>query len=423
MLTAQDNELVTHTGPGTPMGEVMRRYWMPTLLSWEIEPDGEPVKVKLLGEKLVAFRDSQGRVGLVAEGCPHRCASLWLGRNEESGLRCVFHGWKFDVEGNCVEMPNEPAETDFKDRVHVKAYPTVEMGGTIWAYMGPERKMPPPPRFEWTQVPDTHRQVNKTWEECNWLQGLEGGIDSVHSSFLHRSLTGERNTGGLAGYRAQAISAKLDLDLTDYGYLYASLRSLGEMGTYVRSYHYVMPFTQIRAAQGETMGRMVQRIHGHHWVPMDDENHMVWNWFYSFGDEPLSEAEWTSRQPTYLGGEQVANFRKLRNQDNNWMIDREQQRTFSFTGIEGVNTQDHAVQESMGPIVDRTQEHLGSTDKGVVAARLLLLKAAKTVEAGGDPPGADDTYFHIRAIERVLEPGADWRAILKPEIYPELALA
>src|SRR5437763_216976 len=171
MLTAKDNELVTRTSPGTPMGEVLRRYWMPALLSWEIEePDGDPVIVKLLGERLVAFRDTDGRVGLVEEHCPHRCASLWLGRNEESGLRCVFHGWKFDVEGNCVDMPNELPEAQFASRIHLKAYPTVEMGGVVWTYMGPREQMPPPPKFEWTQVPPTHLQVNKTWEECNWLQ-------------------------------------------------------------------------------------------------------------------------------------------------------------------------------------------------------------------------------------------------------------
>src|SRR5688572_16193465 len=190
-MLREENELLTQTGPGTPMGEAFRRYWMPALLSWEVEePDSPPIKVKLLGENLVAFRDSSGRVGIVGETCPHRCASLWLGRNEDNGLRCIFHGWKFDVDGNCVEMPNEPAETEFSHRIHLKSYPTVEMGGIVWCYMGLREKQPAPPMFEFTQVPQTHRQVNKTWEECNWLQGLEGGIDSVHSSFLHRSLTG-----------------------------------------------------------------------------------------------------------------------------------------------------------------------------------------------------------------------------------------
>jgi phenylpropionate dioxygenase-like ring-hydroxylating dioxygenase large terminal subunit len=424
MVSQRENELLTQTGPGTPMGEVFRRYWMPAALSWEIEePDSPPIKVKLLGEKLVAFRDTQGRVGVVTEVCPHRCASLWLGRNEESGLRCVFHGWKFDVHGNCLEMPNEPAETDFKHRIHLKAYPTVEMGGVIWAYLGPAEKMPPPPRFEWTQTPENYRQVTKTWEECNWLQGLEGGIDSIHSSFLHRSLTGKRNAAGLAGYRATAISARLDVDVKDYGFIYASRRPLGDGREYVRTYHYVMPFTQIRAAQGETTDMNARRVHGHMWVPMDDENHMVFNWHYSFGDAPLPDDEWRQRHPTYEGGEQTPDFRKVRNPSNNWLIDRQRQRVESFTGIEGINTQDHAVQESMGPIVDRTQEHLGTTDKSVITARRLLLESAKTVAEGGDPLGADDSYYHVRAIERVLPADADWRGILGPEIYPELALA
>ncbi len=424
MTSQRENELLTQTGPGTPMGEVFRRYWMPAALSWEMDgPDSPPIKVRLLGEKLVAFRDTAGRVGVVNEFCPHRCASLWLGRNEEHGLRCVFHGWKFDVEGNCVEMPNEPAETDFKHRIHLKAYPTVEMGGVVWTYMGPPDRMPPPPKFEWTQAPPTHRQVSKTWEECNWLQGLEGGIDSIHSSFLHRSLTGQKNHAGLAGLRAIAISARLEVDVKDYGFIYASKRPLPDGREYVRTYHYVMPFTQIRAAQGETMEPGARRVHGHMWVPMDDENHMVYNWHYSFNEVPLPEHEVASRQPLFKGGEQTPDFRKVRNKDNNWMIDREAQRTESFTGIMGVNTQDHAVQESMGPIVDRTQEHLGTTDRAVITARQLLLRAAQAVAAGDDPPGTDESYYHIRAIERVLDGGADWRSILGPEIYPELALA
>ncbi len=168
MVTAQDNELLTRTGPGTSMGEVMRRYWIPALISWElVEPDGPPVRVKLLGEELVAFRDTNGRIGLLDEFCPHRRVSLWLGRNEECGLRCVYHGWKYDVDGNCVDQMNEPRQ--FKERVHLAAYPTVELGGVIWAYMGPPELQPPPPRFAWTQVPDTHRHVTKVIQECNWL--------------------------------------------------------------------------------------------------------------------------------------------------------------------------------------------------------------------------------------------------------------
>jgi phenylpropionate dioxygenase-like ring-hydroxylating dioxygenase large terminal subunit len=420
LLTAQQNELVTRSGPGTPMGNLLRRYWVPALLSWELpEPDCPPVLVKLLGEKLVAFRDSQGRVGIVEEACAHRCASLFLGRVEEEGIRCVFHGWKYDVTGQCTEMPNEPVETDFKHNVRIAAYPAFDIGGIIWAYMGPANKQPAPPSFEFTRVPETHRQVTKTWEECNWLQGLEGGIDSVHSSFLHRALTTGRNRGGIAGFRAQSVSAKLDLDLTDYGYRYVSLRPLGEKGDYARLYHFVMPWTQIRASQGAGEGDSWKpSISGHFWVPMDDENHMVWNWHYNFGDEPLAEAEWQARTPHYEGGEQHPNFRKVSNKDVIWNIDRDAQKTENFTGIAGINTQDHAVQESMGPIADRTREHLGTTDKAVVTARLLLLKALSIVEEGGDPPGVSDSYHDIRAIERVIAPGIAWRDRLLPEAYP-----
>src|SRR6266581_760316 len=188
MLSREENKILTQIGPGTPMGEVMRRYWMPALLSRELpEPDCAPVRVKLLGEEMVAFRDTERRVGLLEEFCPHRRVSLWYGRNEESGLRCIYHGWKFDVEGTCVDQMNEPVS--FAQKVHIVSYPTVEMGDVIWAYMGPEELMPPPPKFEWVRAPSTHRHVSKVWQECNWAQGLEGGIDSSHAPILHRALS------------------------------------------------------------------------------------------------------------------------------------------------------------------------------------------------------------------------------------------
>ena len=170
MLSREENELLTRTGPGTPLGEVMRRYWIPALLSGELaEPDGAPVRLELLGEKLVAFRDTHGRIGVLEEFCPHRGVSLWLGRNEKDGLRCVYHGWKYDVKGNCVDQMNEPQ--DFKDKVHMKAYPTVEFGGVIWTYMGPRELQPPPPKFAWTQVAESHRHITKVIQECNWAAG------------------------------------------------------------------------------------------------------------------------------------------------------------------------------------------------------------------------------------------------------------
>ena len=417
MLTAEQNALLTQTGHDTPMGNAMRRYWVPALLSWELpRPDCPPLRVKLLGEKLVAFRDTQGRAGILDELCAHRCASLWLGRNEEGGLRCVFHGWKYDVDGQCVDMPNEPAGEAFKGQIRQRAYPAVEMGGIVWTYMGPADSRPPDPKFEFTQVPETHRQVTKTWEECNWLQGLEGGVDSAHAAILHRVLpTSTGKSLGTAGYWLKG-TAQIEVDLTDYGYRYASVRPQGDGGDWVRTYHFVMPWTQIRPSQDSGVGVRTSTVSGHFWVPMDDENHMVWNWHYNFGDEPIRD--WDARQPPYKGGEQLGGFRKVRNMDNSWLIDRQLQKAETFTGIDGVNTQDHAVQESMGRIVDRTREHLMHTDKAVVTARLLLLKAIGMVQHGDDPPGTGTSYYGARAIEDIVGPGADWRGALMDRIYP-----
>ena len=404
MLSVADNEALTRVGPGTPMGEVMRRYWQPVLLSWELpEPDCDPVRVRVLGEELVAFRDTGGRVGLLSEWCPHRLTSLFLGRNEGHGLRCVFHGWKYDVDGNCVDMPNEVEEFDFKHKVKTVHYPTVDKGGVIWAYMGPKEHTPPEPRFEFALQPETHRHVSKVIEECNWLQGLEGGIDSVHSSFLHRKF-GDREATGLDGLRARATASRLEVEATDYGYRYSSSRPLPDGAhNYVRIYHYVMPHVQIRAAQLNTDGSWFKfKISGHHWVPMDDETTMVWNWFYSL-DEPLSEAE---KEERGVGNGPDAidqgTFLSLRNKRNGFLQDREIQRTTTFTGIEGINTQDRAVQEAMGPIVNRSKEHLGQTDRAIIIARKMLLEATRVVQDGGTPRGADGSYAGARAIEEVL---------------------
>jgi phthalate 4,5-dioxygenase len=188
MLSREENDLLTQTGPGTPMGEVMRRYWIPALLSREIaNSDGPPVRVKLLGEALIMFRDTEGRIGLLDEFCAHRGTSLWLGRNEQGGLRCIWHGWKYDVTGQCVHQLNETDESTFAHKIRLKSYPTCELGGVIWTHMGPPEKKPAPPRFGWTQVPETHRHVSKVIEECNWLQALEGGLDQSHVGILHKS--------------------------------------------------------------------------------------------------------------------------------------------------------------------------------------------------------------------------------------------
>ena len=332
----------------------------------------------------------------------------------------MFHGWKYDFSGQCVDMPNELPENDVKEKVRVPAYPTLELGGVIWAYMGRKEQQPPPPNFEWTRQPETHLHVSKGVQECNWLQALEGGIDSIHTSFLHRLLSGDR--AGLGGLRAQATAAKLDVQTTPYGYTYASIRPLGDdKGNYVRTYHYVMPNHQIRAIQEFTPDGSMKKFKmaGHMWTPIDDENCMTWNWYYSL-DVPLEEQE---RDEAFWGnGPQFVDasngFRSYLNKRNQWGIDRNVQKHETFTGIEGVNQQDRAVQEAMGPIVDRHKERLSQTDKAIVAARELLLDAVKTVADGGNPPAVDDSYYDIRAIEQLLPVDVYWLDALRDRMYP-----
>jgi phenylpropionate dioxygenase-like ring-hydroxylating dioxygenase large terminal subunit len=416
MLSREENELLTRVDRGTPMGQTMRRYWMPALLAHELpEPDCPPVRVKLLGEELVAFRDTRGRIGLLDEYCPHRGASLFFGRNEECGLRCVYHGWKYDMDGRCVDMLNEPDHLQFKDKIHITSYPTVELGGIVWTYMGPADRRPPLPQFGWTQAAPTHRHVSKVIQESNWLQGLEGGIDTSHAPILHRLLTNSARLPGIKPsnpfVRGQAPT--LVVDLTDYGYQYAGIRPLDQDSVHIRTYQFVMPFHQIRPSQSSRGGVLVA---GHIWVPMDDWNTMVYNWAYS-ADEPLDDTDRLERRAGNgpLDVDQTT-FRSTRNRRNNYLIDRQAQKTENFTGIEGINTQDRAIQESMGPIVDRSREHLGQADKAIIQARRLLLQAVKTVQEGGTPRGIEPTYYTLRAAEGVVPREADWREVLTPEM-------
>ncbi len=417
MLSREENALLTRVEPGTPMGATMRRYWVPALLVREVpEPDSPPVRVRLLGEDLIAFRDTRGRVGLLDEYCPHRRASLFFGRNEECGLRCVYHGWKFDVEGRCVDMMNEPEELQFKSKIHIASYPTAELGGIVWTYMGPPEHTPPPPRFAWTQAPESHRHVSKVIQESNWLQGLEGGIDTSHAPILHRLLRTDSRRPGFKPTNpfVRGKAPKLVVDLTDYGYQYAGIRPLDPDSMHIRTYHFVLPFHQIRPSENE---RGLRLVAGHSWVPIDDQNTMVYNWEWSIGDEPLTDEDRLERR---LGNGPLdvdqTTFRGKRNRGNNYQLDRQVQKTESFTGIEGINTQDRAIQESMGRVVDRSREHLGPADKAVIQARRLLLQAVKTVAEGGTPRGVEPTYYALRASEGVVPRDADWREILTPEM-------
>jgi phenylpropionate dioxygenase-like ring-hydroxylating dioxygenase large terminal subunit len=415
MLSREDNDLLTRVGPGTAMGTTMRRYWVPALLARELpEPDGAPVRVRLLGEELIAFRDSRGQVGLLDEYCPHRRTSLFFGRNEECGLRCVYHGWKFDVEGRCVDMMNEPDSRSFQEMIFATSYPTLELGGLIWAYLGPAERKPAPPAFSWLRIPPSQLIVSKVIQETSWLQGLEGGIDTSHAPILHRLLTPDTTRPGFKPDNpfVRGKPPTLAVDVTDYGYRYAGIRPLDEASIHVRTYHFILPFHQIRPSRSESG---VPLMAGHSWVPIDDENTMVYNWEFSTTGQALTAEDRLERR---LGNGPLdvdqTTFRSKRNRGNNYLLDRQVQKTESFTGIDGINTQDRAIQESMSAIVDRSREHLGPADRAVIQARRLLLEAVKTVADGGAPRGLAPTYGALVAGEAVLPRDADWRDAALP---------
>ena len=428
MLSQAENELLTRTGAGTPAGEYFRRYWLPALLASEVPaPDCPPVRIRLLGEDLIAFRDTQGRVGLVDEFCPHRRASLFWGRNEECGLRCVYHGWKFDVTGLCVDMPNEPPEYGFENKIRISAYPAREYGGLIWAYLGPPGRLPELPKLEWARVPDSHRYISKRFQETNYLQAIEGGIDSSHSNFLHASVDAFRVTDEYvarvksssnlrARYHLMDKSPRFTVKKTDYGLVIAVRRNAGDDSYYWRMTQFLLPsHTMIPYQKGLS-------IHGHSWVPRDDET--CWVWTVSWNpDEPLSqeEREAIGKETFVHAKAEPVTFRPLRNKSNNYLIDRELQRGTSMTGLHGFATQDQAIQESMGPVVDRTRERLGTSDTAIIAARRLLLDEIRALEQGQEPRAAQrGEVYWVRSCSLLLdrevafEEGA--RELMKAEV-------
>jgi phthalate 4,5-dioxygenase len=419
VLKHDDNERLVRVGPGKPAGELFRRYWQPAVLSSEVDADGAPLRVRLLGEDLVAFRDTQGRVGLVDAFCPHRRAPMFFGRNEECGLRCVYHGWKFDVHGQCLDLPSEPPDSPMKAKARLLAYPTVERGGVVWAYLGPAEQKPEPPDYEWLRAPPTHRFVSKTFERCNYLQALEGGLDTSHSSFLHNNSIGNGRM-----LRSRDTAPRIDINPTDYGYSYVSTRSAGEGKSYVRVYHYVMPFQQMRAnytaRQGEGREK-VPKFDGHLWVPIDDETTFVYNWACAYDESvqltPEYMAEW---EVAYGRGKDdlvPGTFALKRGPMNDYLIDRAAQKTQTYSGIKGVNTQDFALQEGMGPIVDRSKEYLGTSDRAIIAMRRLLLDATHAVERGERPKGSDPaSHRNVRPHDRVIDSQEAWQTAFKEEL-------
>ncbi len=409
MLKAEQNQLLTETGSGTPMGELFRRYWVPALLASELAaPDCPPVRVMLLSERLIAFRDTLGRLGLIDEFCAHRGVSLWFGRNEASGLRCAYHGWKYDVNGQCLEVPSEPAESGYCGTIKLKSYPLVERGGVVWAFLGPPDAQPPFPEWEFATVPPEQSYTSKRWQECNWLQAMEGGIDSSHVSFLH---SGALNTDplfkGAKGNQYNLGDKRPVFEVVESeGGLYIGARRNAEDGQhYWRITPWVLPCFTMVPPRGD------HPIHGHFWIPIDDAN--CWTW--SFDYHPVRALTAAERSAMQQGkGVHVAvdaDFRPLQNKHNNYLIDRAAQKAgHTFSGVDGFGMQDASLQESMGPIQDRTREHLVSTDNGIIMARHRLLKAAKDLAAkGAVPPGRDPAHQRVRSVSVVLPAGTPFK--------------
>ena len=377
------------------MGKLIRRYWIPALLSDEIpEPDCPPVRVHILSERLVAFRDSQGRVGLLEEHCSHRGTSLFFGRNEECGLRCIYHGWKYDMEGNVLDTPAEPAGSDFKSKLKHVAYPTMEAAGIVFAYLGPRDKMPLFPNYEWTLLPKEQTYVTKGLLECNYLQGLEGECDSSHLSFLHREFT----AAGRRQLFALDSAPEYETEETDFGVRLIATRNAGPDTQYVRVSSFVMPIAcWVPARNRET----------HIYVPVDDEH----AWRYDLGflrdREPTVEDRNRKNQ---IGPD----YRRIRNLQNNYLQDRQRQATTDYTGIENFLNHDGCATESMGPIFDRSQEHLGVSDKAVIAVRKFLINALKQFQDGKEPPHIvrdpeRNRFSHIDTFAQTIPASVHWR--------------
>ena len=404
MLSVEENRLLTESSPGTPMGDLLRQFWQPVLLQEELpEPGGAPLRVTVLGEPLLVFRDMSGRLGLVDRRCPHRGADLFFGRNEDYGLRCAYHGWKFDVDGRCIEMPTAAPDSGFKDKIALTAYPLRQAGGMLWAYLGPRSVPPELPAMEFLLLPPTHVYVSKKWQECNWVQSVEGAIDTAHLSFLH--MTPPPPAGQTREQAARFTDAALgDQSSADdrirwvrddprpaftvlphpAGLLIGAARKANNNDLYWRITQFLMPNHAYapNAFPGET-------LHGQTWVPTTD----VGCWIYSYSwnpDRPLTDDELAKYRNGFSVHTVVDDaYVPLARLANDFLIDRDAQRWQSYSGVKGISDQDAAIQSSQGAIADRSIEHLGETDIAIIEFRKLMLGAARALAAGTCPQAVD----------------------------------
>lgn len=419
MISHQENEMLGRVGRGTVMGDFLREFWSPACLSSELEADGAPLRLMLFGEKLIAFRDTNGRVGIFDHRCPHRCASLFFGRNEEGGIRCAYHGWKFDVDGNCLDQPNLPDKNKYPAGTKAYAYKVTEQAGIVFVYMGKREAAPPMPHLE--AIMGEHREgtIALTQRECNWLQALEGDIDTSHLGFLH--------AGGVDGHQIEESNPnrytiinkapEINVTETDFGTMYSASRDAAPGEEHHRFACFVFPFWVTYPGGA----KLQKSIALNAWVPIDDYNTMIFNIDRLRGTAEKDElrykdgslVEGLARPLDYLPttSDWQGRWRVAMNRSNDYGLDREWQKNGSFTGIRGIPLQDQAIQESMEQFLDRTMEHLGSSDRMVMLTRRRLLDAAIAFRENGQLPELVDRPELCEGTaggDVVVPKGTDW---------------
>lgn len=421
MLSTEHNDILTQVGPGSPMGELMREYWIPACLPQELVADATPTRLKLLGDKLIAFRDSAGRIGIMDHRCPHRCASMFFGRNEEGGIRCAYHGWKFDVEGNCLDQPNLPEDMRFTDRVKAKAYKVAELGGIVWVYMG-KRKVPPPlPALECLSLPESERMVMCHQRDCNWLQSLEGDIDTSHFGFLHVGGVKVDDVDPNTMHRWGLVdrAPRYHVKETDWGTMYTAYRPADPGNLFYRFAHFMFPCFAL--VPDGTFSNMIQATLS---VPLDDSHTMTYILAWTKRDQALRTLKDGSPIPgaaltrDFLPTttDWLGRWRLKANRTNDYLIDRDEQKSGkSFSGIQGIGQQDQAMVESMeGPeegVVDRSFENLAISDRMIAITRRRLIAAAQAHQKDGSVPATVDRPELSRGARGgsfIAPEGEDW---------------
>lgn len=419
MLSQEENDLLTRTGPDTPGGALLRRYWQPVALAEELPANGAPLPVRIMSEDLVLFRDDQGQLGLLGLHCSHRRADLSYGRVENGGLRCLYHGWLYDRHGNCLEQPCEPVTKRFCEKVHHPAYPCHEQAGIIFAYMGPG-EAPLLPGYEPLLAPPGHVLVTKIFHECNYFQANEGNLDPSHVSYLHRQanvpenlkrpVEGSDGKLPLALYEAD-MAPEIDIEETDYGVRIFSTRNTDKDRTFFRVTNFILP------NKATIPGPMSGDGYNLYWhVPINDTSHWRYDIVYR-RSAPMEEKD--IRRNQEILDELTPDYQPKRNKGNRYLQDRESMKTWSFSGMGRIfNVQDTAIVEGSGPIVDRTREFLGPSDRAIIAARRQVLRAIRDVEAGREAPhvirrSEKNRFPHLMVVSEVITDGTDlqthWR--------------